>query len=88
MARQSRDSKDPMPTSKNSARQGGGNEVYPAGSEKHGQSKAEKISADSRFGSGVGPTQPTRQKGDGNTSVTGETHDSAKAEKISADSRF
>jgi len=83
-----RDSKDPMPTAKNSARSGGGNEPYPSGSEKHDGSKAEHVSSDqNRTGSGVGPSQPTRQDG-GNTTVTGETHNSAKAEKISADSRF
>lgn len=86
-----RDSKDPMPTASNSARagkDGGGNTPYPSGAEKHGQSKATKVSAASRFGSGVGPSQPTRQNGNGNTPVTGESHGQAKAEKIPASSRF
>ena len=55
--------------------------------EKHAQSKAMKVSADSRFGSGVGPDQPTRQDG-GNTTVTGESHDQAKATKIPESARW
>ena len=55
--------------------------------EKHAQSKAMKVSADSRFGSGVGPDQPTRQDG-GNTEVTGESHDQAKATKIPESARW
>jgi hypothetical protein len=42
-------------------------------------------------GTGAGASvssQPTRQKGDGNTSVTGEKHDAAKAEHVSAASRL
>lgn len=92
MAYTKRDSKDPMPTAKNTARVGeGGNTPYPAGAEKHDSSKAEKISASSNRTTGataMAVPQPTRQNGDGNTTVTGETHNSAKAEKISADKRF
>ena len=56
--------------------------------EKHAQSKAMKVSAESRFGMDVGPDQPTRQKGDGNTTVTGEAHDQAKATKIPESARW
>lgn len=56
--------------------------------EKHDQSKATKVSADSRFGSGIGPDQPTRQNGDGNTTVTGESHDQAKAEHVTEAQRW
>ena len=59
----------------------------PVTGESHDQSKATKVSADSRFGSGVGPAQPTRQDG-GNTTVTGESHDQAKAEKIPESARW
>jgi len=81
-----RDSKDPMPTARNTERNGGGNE--PTSGEKHGQSKAERVGSDrNRSGSGVGPSQPTRQGG-GNTSVTGEMHNSAKAERVSESARW
>ena len=56
--------------------------------EKHAQSKAMKVSADSRFGSGVGPDQPTRQNEAGNVPVTGEAHDQAKAKTITEDRRW
>lgn len=89
MAYTKRDSMTPLPTADNSGRDGkdgGGN--TPVGGEKHGQKKAMKISAESRFGSGVGPDQPTRQGEAGNTPVTGESHDQKKASKIPASSRF
>jgi len=82
-----RDSKDPMPTANNTQRDGGGNDPTKGG-EKHGSGKAERVSASSRFGSGVGPTQPTRQKGDGNTSVSGEMHNSKKAERVPESRRW
>ena len=56
--------------------------------EKHAQSKATKVSAESRFGMDIGPAQPTRQNGDGNTTVTGEAHDQAKGTTISEDKRW
>jgi len=77
------------PTADNSRRlgkDGGGN--TPVTGEKHDQSKAMRVSAESRFGSDIGPDQPTRQKGDGNTSVTGEMHGQSKAEKIPASRRW
>lgn len=88
MAKQSRDSKDPMPGADNTQRVGGGNDPAAAG-EGHGSGKAERVSADKRFSprSG-GESQPTRQGGDGNVAVTGEKHDSAKAERISEDRRW
>jgi len=55
--------------------------------ESHDQSKATKVSAESRFGSGLGPDQPTRQDG-GNTTVTGEMHDQAKAERVPESARW
>ena len=55
--------------------------------EKHDQSKATKVSADSRFGNDIGPSQPTRQDG-GNTTVTGESHDQSKATKIPESARW
>lgn len=91
MAYTKRDSKDPMPTKQNTPRVGGGNEPYPAGAEKHAQGKAEKISASQNRSTGataMAVPQPTRQNGDGNTTVTGESHDQAKASKISADRRW
>lgn len=89
MAYMKRDSKDPMPTASNSQRagkDGGGN--TPVTGEKHDASKAEKVSAASRFGSGIGPDQPTRQNEAGNVPVTGESHDQKKSEKIPASSRW
>lgn len=86
-----RDSKDPMPTAKNSARVNGGNVPYPAGAEKHGQSKAEKVSPASRFDlDKPGPEQPTRCNGNGNTPVTQapEDHKQRKAERVTASQRF
>ena len=56
--------------------------------EKHDQSKATKVSAESRFGMDIGPAQPTRQNGDGNTTVTGEAHDQAKGKTIPESSRW
>jgi hypothetical protein len=88
-----RDSKDPMPTEKNSQRlgkDGGGN--TPVTGEKHDQKKAERVTVASRFDDLVkGPEQPTRNdNGDGNTVPNNckETHDSKKAERISASKRF
>ena len=91
MKRNSRDSKDPMPSAENTARVGGGNEPYPAGAEKHNQGKAEKVSDTANRS--TGPTanavaQPTRQNGDGNTSVTGESHNSKKAQRVPASARW
>jgi hypothetical protein len=89
MAYTKRDSKDPSPTASNSQRagkDGGGN--TPVMGEKHNQEKGSKVSAESRFGSGVGPMQPTRQNEAGNVPVTGESHDQAKASKISAEKRW
>lgn len=89
-----RDAKDPMPTADNSARagkDGGGNTPYPAGAEKHNQGKARTIGADQNRSTGsaaMAVSQPTRQKGDGNTTVSGEMHDSAKASKIPESSRW
>lgn len=91
MAYTKRDSKDPSPTAQNTPRVGGGNTPYPAGAEKHDQAKAEKISASSNRTTGataMAVPQPTRQNGDGNTTVTGESHDQAKAEKITEDARW
>ena len=88
-----RDSKDPMPTKENSCRtgkDGGGNTTVTG--EKHGQKKAERIKASTRFDDTVrGPEQPTRNDtGDGNTvpNNSKETHDSKKAERIPASRRF
>lgn len=82
-----RDSKDPLPMAENVFRQNGdGNE--PAVGEKHGQKKAEKVSAASRWGAPVGPDQPTRQNGDGNEPATGEMHNSKKAERVPASARW
>jgi hypothetical protein len=86
-----RDSKDPMPTAKNSSRVGGGNLPYPAGAEKHNQGKGEKVS--SAANRTTGPTaeavkQPTRQGGDGNVPVTGEDHNQRKAERVPASARW
>lgn len=86
-----RDSKDPMPTEKNSARIGGGNDVAPAGAEKLGQKKAERVTPASRFDSPKpGPEQPTRTAGDGNTPVAqaAESHNQKKSERIPASRRF
>lgn len=75
------------PTDKNSDRQNQDGNTTVTG-EKHDQKRATKVSAESRFGSGIGPDQPTRQKGDGNTSVTGEKHDQKKATTISESARW
>ena len=84
-----RDSKDPMPEAANTQRKGGGNEPYPAGSEGHGAKKAEKVAEGKYYSVRTGgESQPTRQKGDGNTPVTGETHNSKKAEKVTEDRRW
>lgn len=87
MAYTKRDSKDPLPTADNVYRENEAGNV-PVTGERHNQKKATKISADSRFGSGVGPDQPTRQGEAGNTPVVGESHDQKKASKIPASSRF
>jgi len=79
------DSKDPKAGAQPTRQKGDGNTSVTG--EKHGQGKAEKVSAASRLSRGVGPSQPTRQGG-GNTSVTGESHDQAKAEKISESARW
>jgi hypothetical protein len=96
-----RDSKDPMPTEKNSERLGkdGGGNTSVTG-EKHDGKKAERVSIASRFDDTVkGPDQPTRgddkeingvaQSG-GNIPVDTqkETHDSKKSERIPASKRF
>jgi hypothetical protein len=90
-----RDNKDPMPTADNSQRQGGGNEPYPSGAEKHDQSKAMKVGADANRTTGptaMAVTQPVRQGEAGNTPVegtaTGESHDQKKASKIPASARW
>jgi hypothetical protein len=75
------------PTAKNSDRQNEDGNTVVTG-ERHDQKKAMKVSAESRFGSGIGPTQPTRQNEAGNIPVTGEKHDQAKAEKIGEDRRW
>lgn len=88
MAKDKRDSKDPMPTAMNTARKGGGNDPAPAG-EMHKSAKAERVSESKRYSLRKGgESQPTRQNGDGNTSVRGETHNSAKAERVSEESRW
>ena len=86
-----RDSKDPIPTSANTARKDGGNVPYPAGAEKHDQGKGSKIGADANRSTGPvanAVPQPTRQNGDGNTSVTGEMHDQKKGSTISESARW
>ena len=97
-----RDSKDPMPKAENSARVGGGNLPYPAGAEKHAQSKAERVSVASRFDKNKpGPEQPTRNDGGkttqhgvkqsgGNVAATQavEDHDQKKAQRVTAAQRF
>jgi hypothetical protein len=85
-----RDSKDPMPTAKNSDRQNGDGNTTVMG-EKHDQSKGEKITASANRSTGkeaMAVPQPTRQNGDGNTTVSGEMHDSAKAERIPESARW
>ena len=86
-----RDSKDPMPNAQNTPRKDGGNVPYPAGAEEHNQSKATKVSASQNRSTGpaaMAVAQPTRQKGDGNTVVTGEMHNSAKAERVPESARW
>lgn len=86
-----RDSKDPMPNASNSQRKGDGNDPAPAGDEKLGQKKAERILPSSRFDSQKpGPEQPTRSAGDGNTPVAQapESHNQKKSERIKASQRF
>lgn len=87
-----KESNVPSPTANNTPRggkDGGGNTPYPAGAEKHGQTKATRVtSSQNRSGSGVGPEQPTRQNGNGNTPVTGESHDQKKATTIPESSRW
>jgi hypothetical protein len=88
---QKRDSKDAMPTAKNSARIGGGNDPAVPGAEKLGQKKAERVSVASRFDSPKpGPMQPTRTAGDGSTPVgqVVENHNQKKSEYIKASQRF
>lgn len=84
-----RDMKDPMPTADNSQRKGkdGGGNTSVSG-ETHGWSGSQYVTAkQNRSGSGVGPSQPTRQGG-GNTSVTGESHDQSKSEHITESQRW
>lgn len=91
MSKRVRDSKDPMPTGRNTARVGGGNTPYPAGAEDHGDGTAERVTASQNRTTGPEArrvAQPTRQNGDGNTSVSGETHNSAKAERVSESQRW
>ena len=97
-----RDSKDPMPKAQNSARVGGGNMPYPAGAEKHGQAKAERVSVVSRFDKDKpGPEQPTRnadgeknfhqvKTSGGNVPSTQapEDHNQRKSEYVKASQRF
>lgn len=87
-----RDNKDPMPMAENSARVGGGNVPYPAGAEKHGQKKGEKITAADRLPlmNPNSPEQPTRCSGNGNTPVSQapEKKGQKKAEHITASQRF
>jgi len=87
MSYNKRDSKDPMPTADNVYRENEAGNV-PVTGEDHDQKKAEKVSAASRFGSGIGPDQPTRQDGDGNMPATGESHDQSKASAIPASRRW
>lgn len=85
-----RDSKDPMPTSANSARVGGGNDPAVAGAEKLGQKKAERVAASARFDSNKpGPEQPGRDGG-GNMPVSQvvESHGQKKAERVKPSQRF
>lgn len=83
-----RDSKDPLPTADNSFRVAPDGNSPTDGGEKHGQKKSERISGSQRFTyPGPGPTQPTRQAGNGNTPVTGEDHGQGKAEYITAGQR-
>lgn len=97
-----RDSKDPMPKAQNSARVGGGNVPYPAGAEKHGQAKAERVTPASRFDKDKpGPEQPTRNNdgeknfhqmktSGGNVPATQarEDHNQKKSEHITASQRW
>jgi hypothetical protein len=85
-----RDSKDGMPTERNSARDGGGNDPVKGG-EKLGQKKAERVSVASRFDKNKpGPEQPTRSGGNGNVAATQAVcdHGQKKAEHIKASQRF
>ncbi len=89
MAKDKRDSKDPMPTANNSTRgsDGGGN--TPVTGEKHDAPKGEKVSAASRFdGTTRADVNAERPMG-GNTSKdgSGESHDAKKAERIPASRR-
>lgn len=97
-----RDSKDGTPTSRNSARVSGGNVPYPAGAEKHGQAKAERVSPASRFDKDKpGPEQPTRNSdgeknfhqmktsgGNVASSQAPEDHNQKKAEHVTAAQRY
>ena len=91
MAKEKRDSKDPMPTEKNSQRlgkDGGGN--TPVMGEKHDAKKAERVTVASRFDDTfMGDVNAERPMG-GNTSKdgSGESHDAKKSERIPASSRF
>jgi hypothetical protein len=91
MAKEKRDSKDPMPTAANTGRDGkdgGGN--TPVTGEKHDSKKAERVTVASRFdGTFKGDVNAERPMG-GNTSKdgSGESHDAKKSEKIPASSRF
>ena len=91
MSKVTRDSKDPMPTANNTQRKGGGNDPAPAGDEKLGQKKAERVTAAARFDSNKpGPEQPTRSGGDGNVAASQatESHNQRKAERVKASQRF
>lgn len=91
MAWTKRDSKDGMPTAKNSARVGGGNEPYPAGAESHGDGTAERVTAKQNRSTGAEANavpQPTRQNGDGNMPVTGESHGQRKAQRVTEAQRW
>lgn len=90
MAKQMRDSKDPMPNANNSFRSGeNGNSPVEGNQEGHGAAKAERVKEGQRYTLRTGgESQPTRQNEGGNVPVTGESHDQKKAERISADRRF
>lgn len=91
MAKEKRDSKDPMPSASNSQRagkDGGGN--TPVTGEKHDAKKAERVTVASRYdGTFKGDVNAERPMG-GNTSKdgSGESHDAKKSERIPASSRF
>lgn len=91
MAKEKRDSKDPMPSENNSQRAGkdGGGNTSVTG-EKHDSSKGERVPETCRFNNTFkGDVNEERPAG-GNTTEggSGESHDAKKAERVSAASRF